>query len=94
MVRVSEFTEGQYEERFVIEPPIEVGDQIIDTLGRLAAVGALGPSASPDEIDTLTDEANRTVASLYPHGGVNALSRYLTNVASRRTKHAFFTSNY
>lgn len=94
MARISDFTEEQYVDRFVIEPPIEVGDQIISTLGRLAAIGGSEPSAAPGVVDELAEETDRTAATLYLQGGVNALSRYLTNVASRRTPHTFFTSTY
>lgn len=74
MVRVSEFTEAQYGERFVVEPPVEVGEHVIDSLGKLAAVTANGASARLEVVTNLTKEVERTVALLYETSGVNALS--------------------
>ncbi len=94
MVKISDFTEERYVERFAIEPPIEVGEHTVETLGRLAAIGATGPNADPAVIDKLTDEVEHTSALLYESGGVSALATYLTNVTTRRRKHTFFPSKY
>jgi hypothetical protein len=92
MVRIAEFTDTKYVEQFAISPPVEVGEHIVDSLGRIAAIAVTGTDADPETIDELTQEVDRVGALLYESGGANALARYLTNVTMRRKMHTFFVS--
>lgn len=92
MVRISEYNE--FGEKFVFEPPVEVNDHIVDSLGKLAAIAAKGADSDVQTIDELTIEVNRVAGLLHESGGIEAVNRYLTNVASRKRARAVFTSRY
>lgn len=94
MVLKEVFTEEQYNERFIIKPPIEVGDHVVDTLGKLAAIAARGYDSDPKAIDELTKETDRTLELLHESNGANGFPQYLTNVASRSMNHVFYTSKF
>lgn len=89
MVKINEFMNGNV--KFVIEPSVEVGDHTVDSLGKLAAIAAVGYSADAQIIENITGETDRTLGQLDP----NNFGQYLTNVASRGIKkHTVYTSKY
>jgi hypothetical protein len=90
-------TKGEFvhdDAKFVFEPPVKIGEHVIDSLGKLAAVAAKGFEADDQTIDGLAQETNHTLDMLYELNGISGFSQYLTNVASRRSQHAVFISKF
>lgn len=47
-----------YSERFRFEPPVEVGERIVDSLGKLAAIASLGAGGNDTLIDMYSEDVN------------------------------------
>jgi hypothetical protein len=92
MTYVSKFTNNG--ETFIFKPPVETGQHVVNSLGKLAAIAAIGHKAEYDQIDRLAQETDHTIDLVYKSGDVNGVLQYVTNVASRTTDHAVFTSKY
>jgi hypothetical protein len=92
MTYTGEFTVE--DEKFIFEPPIETGHHVINSLGKLAAVAAIGYDANLQEIEKTAQETDRTLGLLYTSNGIRSFPQYLTNVASRSTDHTVFISKY
>ncbi|TAL14464.1 hypothetical protein EPN95_02620 [Patescibacteria group bacterium] len=83
MVRVSEYADARFEQKLFVTPPVEIGEHVINSFGKLAAIAAMGHGADSTTIDRLSQEADHTLEMLYESGGAKGLPQYLTNVASR-----------
>jgi len=82
--------------RFVVEPPVKTGEHVVDSLGKLAALAALGPEAQTEEINQHAEQTDRTLKQLQDssYDGIGGFPEFLTNRASRRKKHTFFLPRY
>lgn len=91
MTLVGEF--NAYGERFTVEPPIEVGDHFIDSLGMLAMVAARGYDSDPRILEGMSGAINNSLDRLYEESGTDKLARFVTEfIAMRDRIHTFKSS--
>ena len=89
MSQISQF--DAWEKRFHFEPPIEVGEHAISSLGQIAAIACTGPEAAPAQIEYLTDEINGTLAQVHEYTGTTHLSQVLRESIEAYNKHYHVT---
>jgi hypothetical protein len=91
MTLVNEF--NAFGDRFEIEPPIEVGDQFIDSLGKLAMIAAKGYDYDPRILEGMAGAINNTLDKAYDRNGTDSFAWILTEfVATRDRIHNFTRS--
>ena len=80
MTKIDKF--DGYDRTFKFEPPIEVGEHPINSLGRLAAIASTGPDAHPRMIDITSDHIDHSLDLLHRIGATAELPGYLQHAAS------------
>jgi len=95
MVQTTEIFEHEGH-RFVVEPPVKTGEHVVDSLGKLAAIAALGHEAHAEAIAQHAEQTDRMLKQLQDssYSGIGGFPQFLTNRASRRKKHTFFLPRY
>lgn len=96
MVQTTEIFE-YVSHRFVVEPPVKTGEHVVDSLGKLAAIAALGHEAHAEAIAQHAEQTDRTLKQLQDssYNGIGGFPQFLTNRASSgRKKHTFFIPRY
>lgn len=80
-------------EKFEIEPPIEVGDYFVDSLGKLAVIAANGHDSDPRIIEAMAGSFNNSVDRIYKHRGAERMAWFVTEyIAMRDRVHTFTRS--
>lgn len=88
MTLLSEFS--AYGECFEIEPPVEIGEHFIYSLGQLAMIAARGHDSDPRIIEGMAGAVDNTLHSKYEREGTDGFASLLTRfVAMRDGKHTF-----
>lgn len=77
-------TYDSYGKRFRFEPPVDIGQHTIDSLGKLVAIAATGPNAHPVLIDGLAVNVNTGLDALHQVDGTKKFTNFLSNAASIR----------
>ena len=89
MTLIREF--NAYGERFSIEPPIEIGNQFIDSLGKLAMVASRGYDSDPRILNGMAGAINNSLDRLYDETGTDKLAWFVTEFIAMRDRIHTFT---
>ena len=89
MVLVSEF--NAFGDRFEIEPPVEVGDHFIDSLGKLAIIAARGHDYDQRILEAMSGAINNTLDRAYDRNGTDSFAFILTEFVAMRDRIHNFT---
>ncbi len=75
-------THEAYGRRFQFEPPVNVGNHKVDSLGKVAALAAVGADANPLMIDTFAQTVDSTLQHVYELTGSEALPQIVMDAVS------------
>jgi len=91
MTLLGEF--NAYGERFEIEPPVEIGEHFIYSLGQLAMIAANGHDSDPRILEGMAGAIDNTLYSRYEREGIDGFASLLTQfVAMHDGNHVFTRS--